>query len=140
MIRSMLQTISLLLPVMIPSWRFFDVIAPSPRIEIRFLQNIDDEAQNWHEFCPRPAHVPISAMLKRIFWNPHWNESLFFVSCAERLMQNPAEKDCAAIAQRIRGHVGTHGFSGLQFRLLFISRAGDTLHRHVTFVSPVYHL
>jgi len=28
-------------------------------------------------------------MSGRMFWNPSWNESLFLVSCAERLLQNP---------------------------------------------------
>ena len=33
----MLQTVKLLLPALIPSWRFFSTIAPSPRIEFALL-------------------------------------------------------------------------------------------------------
>ena len=34
----MLRTLKLLLPVLIPSWRFFDFIAPSPRIQFSLLK------------------------------------------------------------------------------------------------------
>ena len=38
----MRQIIRLLLPALIPSWRFFDVVAPSPRIEFVLLETAGD--------------------------------------------------------------------------------------------------
>ena len=95
----MLRPLALLLPALIPSWRFFDVIAPSPRIEFAMLTS-PDSAAVWQAFRPRPARVALSTMLGRLFWNPRWNESLFLVSCAERLVdQDPVEAGkLAAIA------------------------------------------
>ena len=97
----MLQTLKLLLPALIPSWRFFDTIAPSPRIEFALLKTARDASGRWQEFRPRPARLPISTMLKRMFWNPRWNESLFLVSCAERLMESPTEHSSQEILARI---------------------------------------
>jgi hypothetical protein len=79
-----------LLPVLIPSWRFFDFIAPSPRIEFAVIAQLDDPATRWQEFRPRPVHLPVAAMLRRLLWNPIWNESLFIVSCAEKLLDEPS--------------------------------------------------
>ncbi len=86
--RTMLSIVKLLLPALIPSWRFFDTIAPSPRIEFTLLKTADDVPENWQEFRPRPAHLSPGSMLKRLFWNPRWSETLFPVSCTELLMEN----------------------------------------------------
>jgi hypothetical protein len=48
----MLQTLKLLLPALIPSWRFFDTIAPSPRIEFTLLKTAQDASGAWREFRP----------------------------------------------------------------------------------------
>ncbi|HEU5048170.1 MAG TPA: hypothetical protein VFT64_10050 [Rickettsiales bacterium] len=130
----MLETVKLLLPALVPSWRFFDRIAASPRVEFRA------GAGEWREFCPRPAYLSLGSMLKRLFWNPRWNESLFMVSCAERLLHD-GEAHCArAIADRIRTQFIKDGTQAdrLQFRLVFIHREGERLQKEVTFVSPVY--
>jgi hypothetical protein len=87
----MIHTLTLLLPALIPSWNFFDVIAASPRIEYRVLESPDATPHDWLEFRPRPLHVPFSAMLGRLFWNARWNETLFVVSCAGRLLAKPTE-------------------------------------------------
>jgi len=139
----MLETVKLLLPVIIPSWRFFDTIAPSPRIEFALLKTVQDIPDRWQEFCPRPAHLPISSMLKRLFWNPHWNEALFLVSCAERLMENGADYSVKEIVKRIKTGVEKRGVNSmvtpyLQFRLVFVSREGEQLQKYITFTSPVY--
>ena len=46
-----LRPFALLLPALIPSWNFFDVIAPSPRIEIARLVSVDTP-RVWQEFAP----------------------------------------------------------------------------------------
>lgn len=137
----MLEPLKLLLPALIPSWRFFDVIAPSPRIEFALLNTPEDTQGSWQEFYPRPLHLPIRSMLKRMLWNPHWNETLYLVSCAERLMQNGCKHSRLEIAQRIKTHLQHSHANGkpyMQFRLVFVSKQGEALQKLVTFVSPVH--
>ena len=139
----MLHTLKLLLPALIPSWRFFDTIAPSPRIEFALLKTAQEESGNWQEFRPRPARLPISGMLKRLFWNPGWNESLFLVSCAERLMASPTEHSSQEILNRIKAELESKSIDVratpyLQFRLVFLSREGSQLQKQITFISPIH--
>ncbi|MDE1153680.1 MAG: hypothetical protein PW788_14185 [Micavibrio sp.] len=135
----MLQTLKLLLPALIPSWRFFDVIAASPRIEFTLLDSAEDTAATWQEFRPRPAHLPLRDMLKRMAWNPSWNESLYLVSCAERLVTNASEHSQQEILNRIRRDIApaaTKPF--LQFRLQLLHRNGAVMEQDVAYTSPVY--
>ena len=139
----MLQTLKLLLPALIPSWRFFDTIAPSPRIEFTLLSTAQDATGHWQEFRPRPARLSFGGMLIRMFWNPRWNESLFLVSCAERLMASPTEHSSQEIRNRIkaeleRNSIDVSATPYLQFRLLFLSREGAQLQRQITFISPIH--
>lgn len=139
----MLQTLKLLLPALIPSWRFFDTVAPSPRIEFAQLKNKEATPKNWHELRPKPSKLPVSHMLKRLFWNADWNEALFLVSCAERLMVNPTEHSAQEILKCIRSemrHSSTNmpATPYLQFRLVFFSRQGVEIQKEVTFISPIY--
>ena len=104
-----------LLPALVPSWRFFDYIAPSPRIEFAVAAAVDDPAMRWREFRPRPAHLPVAAMLRRLLWNPLWNESLFMVSCAEKLLDEPSTRRETELLTRIaaaiaRGETGEQSY------------------------------
>ena len=138
------------MPALIPSWRFFDTIAASPRIEYALPKTRDDSAARWQEFRPRPAHLSVLAMLGRLVWNPRWNESLFMVSCAERLMENPAGEDPEdhshqeilnrLRAELVRGEMEAAATRFVQFRLVFISRQGVDLVKQVTYESPVHPL
>ncbi|PHR56784.1 MAG: hypothetical protein COA43_13065 [Robiginitomaculum sp.] len=145
----MLQTLKLLLPALIPSWRFFDTIAPSPRIEFRLLENENQKADIWQEFRPRPANLSILTMLKRMFWNPYWNESLFLVSCAERIINNQSEQSRRHSSQEIfsriqcelereRTDVTTTPY--LQFRLVFVLRNDTQIEQHITYISALHNL
>jgi hypothetical protein len=135
----MLHTLKLLLPALIPSWRFFDVIAPSPRIEFRPAKTPEDTSADWQEFRPRPARLSMNAALQRMFWNPRWNESLFLVSCAERLINHPTEHSRQEIVKRLKNVLNTDA-SYLQFRLVFVSREGDRIQKEVWFTSAVHSL
>ncbi|MBL4907051.1 MAG: hypothetical protein JKX94_06325 [Sneathiella sp.] len=142
-VETILQTLKLLLPALIPSWRFFDTIAPSPRIEFTLLETAQETPVSWQEFRPLPSQLPVSSMLKRMFWNPRWNESLFLVSCAERLMANPTEHSSQEILNRIaielkQGSRNAMATPYLQFRLVFLSREGTEIHQDITFISPVH--
>lgn len=82
----------LLLPAILPSWRFFDAVRASPRIDYALLAAGEEApppgeaGQLWRQFRPRPAVLTPGAMLRRLVWNPEWNEDLFLVSLSERLM------------------------------------------------------
>lgn len=138
-----LKTLELILPAIIPSWRFFDIIAPSPRIEFAQLKSATDTPDNWQKFRPKPAHIPARTMLKRMFFNPKSNETLFLVSCAERLLQNPTQHSAQEILKRITTDLKRSGTDitktpYLQFRIAFISREGETLNKYIAFTSPIH--
>lgn len=141
----MLNTLKLLLPALMPSWRFFSEIAPSPRIEIAVLDKADSEDAAWHEFRPRPDHVSPIQMFFRMFYNAHWNEGLFLMSCAERYTKSPADHSIDEIVTRIRTELecevdDVQNYPFMRFRLVFVHRDGGKLLKHVTFVSTVYSL
>ncbi len=134
----MLRTVNLILPALIPSWNFFDVIAPSPRIEYQLLTEEDHATGDWQPFRPRPAHLSPLTLLRRLVWNPRWNESLFLVSCAERLSQGitPDHSNREILARMKRALIAAgHETGYFRYRLVFIHREGDTLSREVIHVS-----
>lgn len=137
----MLHTLKLLLPALIPSWNFFDVIAPSPRIQFVILNDINEQVTDWYEFRPRPARVSFFEMLARMLWNPVWNESLFMMSCAEHLLQEPTQHSEDEILKRIATEIsGDEDYSGceyLQFRLLLVRREDTELIHELVYESAV---
>lgn len=135
-----MQPLALLLPALIPSWNFFDVIAPSPRIEYALAPSAKPPAEGWTAFRPRPQRTPLSVMLARLLWNPRWNQSLFLVSCAERLINAPTDHSQDEILARIaadlrREGAGRADAGWLSFRLIFVSREGETIQSEVLFQS-----
>jgi hypothetical protein len=78
----------LILPLLFPSWRFFNSIGPSPRIMLRINQG------DWQEFCPTPVNIGLWAHLCSVFYNPTGNKTLFVHSCAVRLFD---ELDSSAV-------------------------------------------
>lgn len=126
-----------------PSWRFFAVIAASPRIELTLLKNPQDVPDSWQEFHPRPAHLSITSMLKRMFYNPVWNETLFVVRCAELYSMDATEHSIREILIRIKAELERNSLDlaatpYLQFRLVFVHREGAQLQKQVTYISPVH--
>jgi len=143
----MLKTLKLLLPAIIPSWRFFDVIAPSPRIKYRLSNGNQKPITQWKNFRPR-ANVPFYKMLIRMFWNARWNEFLFVVSCAERLIENPTLHSENEIFKRIDADIKQSRLQEiegdknaispdtyLQFRIQLVNRENDTLIDKIAFES-----
>lgn len=139
----MLHVLKLLLPAILPSWRFFDFIAPSPRIQFTLLTSENDSPREWHEFRPRPMKLSFPKMLGRLLWNPRWNESLFLVSCAERLLEEPTRHSEDEILMRISKEFGEDISSSqisathLQFRLLLVQRKGTEILQEVAFESRI---
>lgn len=141
----MLKTFKLLLPALIPAWNFFDWIAPSPRIEYALSNSAEETPQEWREFRPRPRSVSLRAMAARLFFNPSWNESLFLVSCAERIAAAPDDHSVREIFDRIHADlIRTAHASGppkfLRFRIAFVQRREDAIVRDIAFVSPARQL
>jgi hypothetical protein len=128
----MLQPLKLILPALIPSWNFFDVIAASPRVEYALLASPGADG-DWREFRPRPQSLSPLAMVRRLAWNPVWNESLFLVSLAERLTsegdQSHAETE---MFRRLAAEVPPEA-PWLNFQLVFVSRQGEAIEREVLY-------
>lgn len=135
----MLHILNLFLPAFIPSWRFFDIIAPSPRIEYTFLSSTDDVPQQWHQFRPRPKTLSFFLMIKRLFFNAYWNETLFLMSCAERLMQSADQHSENEIFIRLMSALDSKKppQAYIQFRLIFISCEEGSLQKHTAFISSI---
>lgn len=130
-----MKPLDLLLPALIPSWNFFDVIAPSPRIEYALAPSPAIPQEGWAEFRPRPQRVSTLERLRRLLWNPRWNESLFLVSCAERLINAPTDHSQDEIFSRLAAGLGPAPGAWLSFRLVFVSREDLAIQREVLFQS-----
>jgi hypothetical protein len=136
----------LLLPALLPSWNFFDIIAPSPRIQYTLLDSEEAQPAQWHEFRPRPASVSFVNTLKRLLWNSQWNESLFMMSCAERINEHYTQHSEDEILKRIMRELNLADDEAaktsakriqkyLQFRLVFIEQHDNKLLQTVEFES-----
>jgi len=138
-----LNTLKLLIPALIPSWHFFDIITASPRIQYALLKDKDEAAISWTEFRARPPSVSVWQTLSRLFYNAKWNESLFLVSCAERIMLNASSQQVAhsedEILHRISNELllndNTNNATYLQFRLLYVKREEKELVEEVSYLS-----
>ena len=138
----MLHTLKLLLPALIPSWNFFDIIAPSPRTQYTLLNQPTEIPANWQLSRPLPEDVSFTQMLGRMPWNPSWNESLFMMSCAERLLDYPTRHSEDEILKRIARDISSGGKDSvinkyLQFRIMLVSRAAGTLVEDLAYESRV---
>jgi len=136
----MLKTLALVLPALVPSWRFFKAIEPSPRVQWAVFDV--GEPPTWREIRPRPENVlPFQAVL-RLFWNAAWNETLFVVSCAERIQEQPTPHSIGEIQQRLRGDIRRRGIDAsgmrLRFRLVFVHRERTELVERVVFLSDEF--
>ncbi len=134
----MLNTVRLILPALFPSWNFFDVIAPSPRIEYRVLP-AEKPPDEWIAFRPRPRRTSLWTFVQRLFWNPQRNEDLFASACAERLIAEPTQHSEDEIVRLIRADVQNSSMltsaQELQYRLVFVYREEDRLDRETLYES-----
>lgn len=135
----MFKTLSFILPVLIPSWRFFQTIEPSPRVEWAMVSDVTAMPVKWRAFRPPPLHATPVRMLWRLLWNPDRNEELYVVSCAERIQQEPTVHSIAEIGQRIRRDIAQMDSDVadpmFRFRLVFVHRHGARMVQEVVFQS-----
>ena len=144
----MLKTLKLILPVIVPSWNFFDDITASPRLEVTILNSSQDKGEDWQAFYQKPRSLNTLESIKRLFWNPQWNQSLWGVSCAEQFIMTEDENRRieiqAEMIDRIRleifrRHIAFEGF--FKFRLVLVEREdghSKNLQRDVVFTSSLY--
>ncbi len=136
---TMLETLKLLFPVFIPSWQFFKEIAPSPRIEFALLRTNQDQAK-WQELKLRAASTP--NLLISLFYNPHWNEALYIMNCAEQLIVSSQDFYAEEILKYIKTELklkqpDLEATPYLQFRLLFTSRDQKDLREDLLYSSEI---
>lgn len=137
----MWKILSLILPVLVPSWRFFRAIEPSPRVQWT-CSSPDGELGTWREVYPRPQTMSVTEMFRRLFWNPAWNEALFLVTCAERLQRDPGPNVIHEIELRVSREIqrvakgAVHGDA--LFRLVLVDRRGAELVEEVVFISAPF--
>ena len=75
-------------------------------------------------------------MLRRMLWNPAWNEQLYMVSLSERLIGQGTQHSVDEINDLLAKTVPRHGpDTALQFRLIFLSREGVRLVQTVLYES-----
>lgn len=128
----MLGPLKLLAPALVPSWNFFDVIGPAPRVEYALLASPGDRSGTWRPFRPRPARLSVAAMLGRVVWNPRWNQTLFVMSLAERLAEDrhPQHSE-AELFRRIAADLAATPPDPerpwLCLRLVFVRREGEAV-------------
>lgn len=134
----MLRLIVLLLPALIPSWRFFKTVAPSPRVEYRLIRL--GQVGGWRHDRPKADIVTLKEMIGRLFWNPDWNEQLFMVSCSERLIEAPSQHSIYELNRRIARFLAADEDVELQFRLVFWSQEDGQLVQQIEYESAPVNL
>jgi hypothetical protein len=134
----MFATLRLILPALLPSWRFFASVGPSPRIDYALLVNASDEPTGWTPFRPRPARRSVAETVWRLIWNPRDNETLYLISCAERILESERARAMEEIAIRIDRALAGEQVEApwLVYRLSLVSRGPDgALQSEVAFIS-----
>ena len=136
----MWKLVLLILPALIPSWRFFKVIEPSPRLQWATLDAVGEVQGPWREARVRPRSVSCFQMVVRLFWNPVWNETLYLMSCAERVVQSPTEHCIKEIRHRITPEVAAAqtGAASFCFRLALVQNADMGQRYDVVFTSVAF--
>ncbi|NRB03684.1 MAG: hypothetical protein HRU30_10525 [Rhodobacteraceae bacterium] len=128
----MANLLQLYLPALIPSWRFFEEIGPSPRIDIR----VNDGP--WREYRCLPKQISPFEALRRMVWNPDWTEHLYLVSRAERLTAAPNDHALDDMINRLTRIAKPSPEAVLQFRLRFLTRENGTVENHIAYESRVW--
>ncbi|MCH2165892.1 MAG: hypothetical protein MK098_14795 [Marinovum sp.] len=119
----------LILPALIPSWRFFKDVAPSPRIKARI------DGSEWREVQRRDERITVQLSSKHLFFNPNWNADLFLVSLSERLIATPNQERKARFDNALRAHLGLDKATHLEWRLSLVDYHSGRIVQEVVFES-----
>lgn len=105
-----------LISALISNWQFFKESTLAPVIEV----NVD--GADWQELSLRPKSQSFFDIVKSLFFNPHWNEALFIMDCAERLVLEKSQEDEDELTERIKLKLSTQNAKYFEFRIIFISK------------------
>jgi hypothetical protein len=141
--RALVRVLRLVLPVLVPSWRFFDSIGPSPRIEYQAWRPDapEDPANPWTPWALTPARVGVAAMVARLFLNAERNETLYLLACCERVVDDGSGHAEHEIAVRLAAHLGHAPLAvpcRARFRIVEVYPEAGQLQRQVAFVSAPF--
>jgi len=131
---AMLRGLSLLVPALMPSWRFFDVITAAPRIEVSHLAT-PDATPIWAPFRPKPQRSGVAASIGRLLWNPDGNATLYLNACVERVAEGCEGPYLDHISAAVRSEMGGSG-GWVCFRLCLRYRDGSEIVEDVIHQSP----
>lgn len=127
------RVVTLLLPALIPSWRFFKEVAPSPRIEGRIVG-----VHGWRMLHTRPETVGLFEGFLRLFWNRQWNSQLFFVSLTERFLAGASDASERLLLQEVTKRLSACAGQSVAFRIWLVDRAGDDVIQEVVYESSEF--
>ena len=136
----MMQMLRLLLPALIPSWRFFKSVEPSPRVQWAITHSRAETSTKWQDYRPRPQWIGPSQMLARLFWNPWWNECLHMLSLSERVIADPTEYALIEMVRKIRADLpdAQANRGHLHLRMVHLSQGPRGIHSEETFrTAPI---
>ena len=114
----MARLILLILPVLLPSWRFFQDVGAGLRVEMRVAHG------EWREVFPRAKRITPVQGLGKLVWNPSRNEALFLATCAERYLVERQEATRRPLVERIAWHANGAPFA---FRIVLVDGAGPVV-------------
>ena len=155
------RVLRMVIPVLVPSWRFFDSIGPSPRLEYQWQapDAPEDPAQAWTPWVLTPARVGVGTMFARLLFNAARNETLYLLACCERLVDDASHHAEQEIAARLAAHLGEERLAAhlgeerlaahlknerlaapglVRFRIVEVYPEAGQLQRQVAFVSAPF--
>ena len=125
--RAAVAAVRLLGPVLIPSWRFFDGVGASPRLEYAIAEHAADEPAQWHTLPLNVANVSITQLLWRLVYNAARNDQLFLVSCCERVLEASSGEATQSQAARADSSVCAGAQREILLRVLLHARHAGLL-------------
>lgn len=127
----MRRLIQLFLPVLFPSWRFFQEIGPSPRIEVRQSKN-----DHWVPLWTLPAKLSPAQFLFRLMFNADWNRKLYLVSTCIRYSVEPDDFTQSELTKGI-SELLPQKSEHVDFRIVYHAREGGVIGTFVDYQNGV---
>lgn len=103
--------LGLILPILFPSWNFFDRLGPRLEIEYSF-------EKKWKVLSRPPNETKFWKTLLKLFINQEQNEYLFLISVAERYLASQNPSDLALLAARLRRFQPAENVLPVRLRIL----------------------
>ena len=111
-----MKTLTLFLSAIVSSWQFFKESARETIIEVS-----SDEIQ-WQVLKLRDERRSLLEFFTGIFYNAKWNEALYIMDCAERLLTDIRQRNIDELMDRLVLYLRSRQLltsSKLKYRLLY---------------------